>query len=126
MTDLTAHLTAYAAENGLGAVLVNVADWTVPSGTEIPEGYAVANAPRPIAGNPAWTGPFRHGVFYAAAGEIPSAWKADDAWLVVFVTNDQLKVIVDAKLAEYQTTLDEVGLTAAELAADLGLPWHEA
>lgn len=107
-------------------VTVNLADW---DGPEIPKGWAVANAPRPIPGKPAWTGPFRHGIFYAMAETIPGGtfgWEADDARIVVFITNAQVEKLVLAKFLEYGFhSEEEAGVTIAEQAACMQLPWHE-
>ena len=39
-----------------------------------------------------------------------------------FITNDQIAKRVQAKLDEYDTTLDEVGFTVGELAYQMQLP----
>lgn len=134
MTDLT----AYTSERRPEAVLVNVADW---DGPEVPDGWMIVNAPRPLAGEKTWTGQFRHGVFYAAgpnqmpaggrdreqAVRIVASWDADDAWPVVFTTNAEIEEHVRVRVAEHgYKSLDEVGLTVAELAVDWCLPWDDS
>lgn len=114
----------------MNTVLVNSADWTLPPGIEVPAGWPVANAPRPLIGQITWQGDYRHGRHYAASPEIPAGsfgWKADDGWLVTFITNDEIALRVAAKLAEYgYTDPADVDSTVAELAiGTLQLPWHE-
>jgi hypothetical protein len=107
-------------------VLVNRAAWETPE--PIPDDWAVANAPRPIAGRITWTGQFRHGTFYAAGPytpELTASWCRDDAWPVTFTDNAEIARKVEAKLAEYETTLDELGMSMGDLACDMQLPWHE-
>ncbi len=113
-------------DTDLRTVLVNVASWTgVP---DIPDGWLIGNAPRPISGQITWTGDFRHGIFYAAAPEVPGGtfgWAADDAWLVEFITNEEIERRVDAKLAEYDySSPEEAGMTYEEVAiTTLQLPY---
>jgi hypothetical protein len=117
-------------------VLVNRADWK----RDLPEGWLIVNAPRPLMGEETWTGPFRHGIFYAA-GPDPSAvtgpdreqaehrvasWKSDDAWPVVFTSNTEIEQRVLAKFAEHgYGSADEAGITVPDMAAEMGLPWHD-
>ena len=116
-------------------VLVNVADW---DGPELPDGWCVVNAPRPLLGERTWTGEFRHGIFYAAgpnrlppggfersrAEGIVAQWAADDAWPVEFITDAEVEALVLAKFAEYgYASADEAGVTVAEQAACMGLPY---
>jgi hypothetical protein len=121
-------------------VLVNQAAW---DGPDLPEGWLIVNAPRPLLGKKTWTGQFRHGVFYAAGpdpaqlaegsfergiaeGRVRS-WKSDDAWPVVFTSNAEIERQVLAKFAEYgYASEDEAGVTIAEQAACMRLPWYEA
>ena len=109
-------------------VLVNRAMWQPPQ--EIPAGWVIGNAPRPIAGQITWQGDFRHGIFYAASPEMPGGlfgWEADDAYLVTFTTNEEIAVKVAAKLAEYgYGSAEELDMTVGELATStLGLPWYD-
>lgn len=112
----------------MGTVLVNSADWSTPK--TIPEGWVIANAPRPIQGQITWTGPFRHGTFYAASPEIPEGtfgWKADDAWLVVFITDAEITERAKAKVAEHgYASLEDADVTMEEMAAMMELPWSGA
>lgn len=109
-------------------VLVNIADW---DGEPLPCGWVIVNAPRPIGGELAWHGHFRHGVFYAAAppgtaARFQPGWDADDAWPVVFTTNEAIEAQVLAKFREYgYASAEEAGVTIAEQADCMGLPWHE-
>jgi hypothetical protein len=115
-------------------VLVNAAEWETEERPEIPAGWVVANAPRPLraASLPSgevvtWTGPFRHGVIYAAAPEVITGtwgWEADDAWLVELITNDRIRELAMAKLADHgYTTLEDADMTMEEMAAMMQLPW---
>ena len=110
-----------------GAVLVNVADWDGPD--DLDPAWPIVNAPRPLFGQRTWEARFRHGIFYAADSEIRGGtfgWKADDAWLVEFITNEQITKRGAAKLAEHgYATLKDADMTAVELAAMMSLPWHE-
>jgi len=113
----------------LRKILVNEADWDERPPNAIPEFWLIVNAPRPLAGPITWTGQFRHGIFYAAAPEIlpgTFGWAADDAWLIQFITNDQIEKLVLAKFAEYgYDSAAAAGVTIAEQAYCMGLPWHE-
>jgi hypothetical protein len=118
------------SDHDLKTVLVNRADWTLPEGVAVPAGWVIANAPRPLIGQARWEGLFRHGIHYAASPEVPGGsfgWKADDGWLVTFITNDEIALLVQAKLEEHgYKTPEDVDSTVAELAiGTLQLPWHE-
>ena len=106
-------------------VLVNRADWT--DAPDVPEGWVIANAARPLIGELAWEGRFRRGIFYAASPtEVAGSfgWAANDAGLVEFITDEQIRERVAVKLAEYgYQSLDEAGLTVEEVAAMMQLPW---
>lgn len=111
-------------------VLVNTATWAAEEHPEIPSGWPVVNAPRPLRGQVTWTGPFRHGVFYAAS-PVPEeglfGWEADDAWPVTLITNEEITARVNAKLARHGfASAEEADCTVAELAASYDLPWAEA
>jgi len=123
------------------AILVNTADWAAEASVpgrpgldrpEVPEGWLIANAPRPLAGRITWTGPFRHGTFYAASPELPEGtfgWEADDGWLVEWIDNEVIRARVLARVAGYGydtlEALEEDGIPVAHMAADMQLPWHE-
>jgi len=116
----------------MDTVIVNSADWAgldcVP---DLPDGWLIANAPRPIQGHFVWQGPFLHGIFYAAAPAIPEGtfgWEADDAYLVTFTTNTEIEQKLMAKLAEYgYASFEDAGLTREELAGQYpDMPWHSA
>lgn len=99
-------------------------------------------APPAGADGKEWTGPFRHGIFYAAGPDPDTmddgpgreqaqsrvrSWEADDTWPVVLTTNPEIEQQVLAKLAEHgYHSAAEAGITIADLARDMGLPWHEA
>ena len=107
---------------------VNIADW---DGPEVPDGWLIVNAPRPLAGQQTWTGQFRHGTFYAASPEIREGifgWEADDAWLITFTSNEEIRVKCAALAAEYDypdlAAAEADGITVEEIAATLLLPWH--
>lgn len=115
-------------------VLANTADWDeqfdaahASGGLDEAEDWVIANAPRPLAGRLHWTGQFRHGSLYAASPGIRAPWKswrADDAWIVVFVTDEQIEAAVSACLRGHgHATAAEAGVTVAEIAAMLELPW---
>lgn len=119
-------------------VLVNVADWDGPA--DLPAGWLIANAPRPLNGERTWQGAFRHGVLYAAMPAQPEgdqwdrdrhtailrSWASLDGWLIEFITNAEIERRVLAKFAEYgYASEDEAGVTIAEQAACMRLPWHE-
>lgn len=109
---------------GLPVRLVNTADWTGP---DVPDGWLIANAPRPLAGPQTWTGDFRCGIFYAAAPELVPSWRADDARLIRFITNADIEARIDAYLVEREYgTLDELGLTYADIAPGMELPYVES
>src|SRR5689334_1874884 len=101
----------------VNTVTVNRAAWDGPD--DLPDDAVIVNAPRPLTGLVTWTGQFRHGVFYAAAPRVPGGpdpferfgWRRDDAWSVEFIDNAEIERRVMAKVAEYDTTLEEVGLT---------------
>jgi len=112
-------------------VTVHTADWDGPAPDTFPwDGWVIVNASRPLAGPQTWTGRFRHGIFYAAGPggdeRLARLWQQDDAWPVVFTDNAAVGLAVQAKLDEYgYATAEDAGLTVAELAASMGLPWHE-
>ena len=112
----------------MNTVLVNAAEWEAEGRPEFPAGWVVANAPRPLPGTITWTGPFRHGIFYAAAPEIipgTFGWAADDAWLIELITNDQIRELALAKLAEHGfASLEDADMTMVEMAAMMQLPWR--
>jgi hypothetical protein len=109
-------------------VLVNAVEWLMEERPGLPAGWVVANAPRPLQGTVTWTGPFRHGTFYAAAPEVVPGtfgWVADDAWLVELITNDRIRELAMAKLAEHGfASLEDADMTMEEMAAMMHLPWR--
>lgn len=108
---------------------VNIADWDGPD--DLPDGWLIANASRPLAGERTWTARFRHGIFYAASPGIREGrfgWKADDAWLITFTSNEEISTRCAAKVAEHgyadlaAAAADDI--TVEEIAAMMQLPWH--
>ncbi len=94
-------------------------------------GWAVANAPRPLPGAVTWKGDHRHGVFYAAGpiGQFGQDWADLDGWPVKAITNMQItdRIAADARAAD--TTLGEMLANyegdMSALAADCGYPWFQ-
>jgi hypothetical protein len=132
MSNTTQQLTPLTIDR----VIVNIAEWEGPA---LPPGWIIVNAPRSLAGERTWTGDFRHGIFYAAgpdqlpaggrerelAERVVASWAADDAWQVVFFDDAEIERRVLAKFTEYgYKDEDEAGVTIAEQAACMGLPWH--
>ena len=119
-------------------LLVNTADWDGPPG--LPDDAMIVNAPRPLNGVTTWQGHFRHGVFYAAAPKVEGGpdpdeyfgWTRDDAWQIEFITDAEIKRRALAKAAEPrygyadQAALEADGLTVADFADSLQLPWRGA
>ena len=118
---------------------VNELDWDGPDVT----GARVFNAPRPLYGSAVddrpvtWVGGFRAGRFYSAvwpdgyrANDMIAACVRDGAVEIRFVTNDQVREMVEAKLAEHGYSLAdyaEIGMGMADVAAEngLGYAWHD-
>lgn len=70
---------------------------------EIPAGWLVFNAPRPLYGDRTWIGPFSKGVFYAAIDPTEDAAAANveanrdlDAALIRWVTEAEIREWADA------------------------------
>lgn len=113
--------------HGLPVRLVNIATWTEPFDPELilSGRRLVANAPRPLAGDPCWEGDFRHGRHYAAAEAVPDAlfggWRRDDGHLIAFTDNAQVTAAILAYAEkEYGFTparLAEEGITVEDIAA---------
>jgi hypothetical protein len=111
--------------------LINIAAWDGP--TDLPDGWVIVNAPRPLLGDRTWEGQFRHGIFYAA-GPVPDGWEpeqvnrwgADDAWQAEFITDAEIaaRCITHAKEFGFADldALKADGITIAELAAGK-YPW---
>lgn len=94
--------------------------------------WKVVNAPRPIAGEVTWTGPCRHGIFYAAGDPARFegsflGWEALDAWYVEEITNDEIRRRLEALASERELVLAEVleYTPIRSLAASYGMPWRE-
>ena len=106
-------------------VLVNLAAWAPPQ--EIPEGWLIVNAPRPVDGEKTWIGEFRHGEHWAAAPAADAGrygWQDADAWPVRFITDEQIAAAVARYLADNNyDSAEAAGVTVEEAARDLGLPW---
>ncbi|MEU7911397.1 hypothetical protein [Microbispora bryophytorum] len=92
-------------------------------------GWAVVNAPRPLAGRMTWEGPFICGVFYAAGpyDELAKRWRADDATLLVPVTPAEVVAKMRALVRDRGYDFAEVAAEVPEQlrmwAEDQGLPW---
>jgi hypothetical protein len=125
--DLLAAERSHAAyAHGLPVRLVNIATWDEPFDPELVLSgrRLVANAQRPLAGDPTWTGEFRHGSLYAAAPEVPDAlfggWRRDDGHLIAFTDDQQIALACFAYARkEYGFTyeaLAEEGITVADIA----------
>ena len=122
--------------DGPDRVVVNVADWAPP--VDIPRGWQVVCAPRPLQGSLTWEGDeLGHGHYYAAAnlraleGDIDSlGWIASDdgvdAWPVYVASNEDMKVVAAHWLARFRCPPNEAGVTLAEVARDLGLPMRDS
>lgn len=119
---------AYAL--GLPVVLVNIASWEEPFDPELilSGRRLVANAPRPLAGDPTWEGDWRHGRHYAAAEAVVGGlfgWRADDGWLIAFTDDTQIALACRAYARqEYgysPADLTGQGITIADIA--VGRQW---
>lgn len=74
--------------------------------TQAPTGWAVYNAPRPLYGEPTWTGDFVHGIFYSTidptddlAAKFAERNAELDAWVLEWVSEEQA---ITETLARYQ------------------------
>ena len=121
-------------------LLVNSAAWDGPA--DLPPGWLIANAPRPLNGERTWQAAFRHGVLYAAMPADPGpdewdrerhaavlrSWESLDGWLVEFITDAEIEARCLAKAAAFgygdRAALEADGLTVADFAESLGLPWR--
>lgn len=93
MDEDTQPQPAFVERLGAGPAGVNV---YLPD--DIPEGWIVFNAPRPLYGHWTWTGEFRSGIFYVAvdpAGEQATAFikrnHENDARIVRWATLDKVR-----------------------------------
>ncbi len=84
--------------------------------SHIPPGWPVYNAPRPLYGEPTWTGDFIHGIFYATVDPLYEyssgliTRNADaDAWELIWVSEEQ------AVIEAMQRMTDEYPNEAAEI-----------
>ncbi|MFI7641901.1 hypothetical protein [Nonomuraea sp. NPDC049400] len=107
--------------------------WPAEHATTIADnGWAVANAPRPLSGPLNWTGEFYHGIFYAAGPlqELAGRWRADDATLLVPITPAdavaKLKDAVAGKGYDWNVVVDSCPEQLQMWAEDLQLPWDPA
>ena len=122
-------------------LLVNTADWDGP--TDLPDGWLIANAPRPLNGERTWQAAFRHGVLYAAQPAKPEGdewdrkrhaailrnWESMDGWLIEFITDAEIERRALAKARdEYhyadRAAIEADGLTVADFADSLQLPYR--
>lgn len=134
-------------ENGT-EVWVLADDWTAlgasaeQAETITQHGWAVYAAPRPLPYNwkegkeyidgAGWSGLCTHGIFYVAGNPegaynamgsdtLLDEWRALDAWLVRLVTRDEINVLVEERLAEYDN-----GYTVESYAAENTLSLEDA
>ena len=116
-------------EDAEDPVVVNAADWAPPE--PVPDGWVIANAPRPIrgpAGARAWEGEERHGRFYAAWPvdvDDDAYWEESGAREVVVITNQDIAGQAGRYLAACGLLPGEGGLTATEVARRLRNPWKD-
>jgi len=85
---------------------------------DVPEGWIIMNAPRPLIGDKEWQGDFRHGVFYAAIDpnndEPPGAeWRIQqnkdlDGWVLKCVSQEEVNAYVRAKAADLNSDADVI------------------
>lgn len=75
----------------------------------------IFNAPRPLCGDPTWTGKFIHGCHYCAIDpkdEFAAAFMDQtirlDGHLLKWVSEDELKAYGESLAAEYDLTYDEL------------------
>ena len=114
-------------------ILVNTADWDAEEHPEVPEGWLIAIAPRPLSGRLHWTGPCRWGTLYAAApaecADLLGGWERNDARLVEWIDNEVIRARVLARIASHgYDTLEDLeadGIPVRYMAETVQLPWHE-
>jgi hypothetical protein len=101
-------------------LLAHATRFPLPPGGLLP-GDAIDNAPRPLHGRVTWTGPFLHGIHYAAGPpathDAPNA--ALDADSVVLVDDAEILCRLDQRLAQD-------GYTRADLTGEFGMTLREA
>ncbi|WP_433235285.1 hypothetical protein ACQPYK_25080 [Streptosporangium sp. CA-135522] len=113
-------------------VLAGTPGWGEHDHTIRTQGLAVANAPRPLIGNPTWYGEWMHGRHYAAGplDELTKHWCADDAVLLVEITPQTIVRKVTKRLTSNGYTLQQLAESydgaIGDLAAEMGLPWDDA
>ncbi len=86
------------------------------SGFGIPTGWPIYNAPRPLYGDPTWTGDFIHGIFYATVDPSdpygPGFIQRNaelDAWELVWVSEEEAVAESMARLVvEYPVEATEI------------------
>ncbi|MEW9530653.1 hypothetical protein [Microbispora sp. NPDC049125] len=94
-------------------------------------GWAVANAPRPLAGSVTWLGPFISGISYAAGplADLEESWRRDDATLLVEATPQEIVGMVRARCEGRGYDFAEVAADCPEQlgswAEDMRLPWDQ-
>jgi hypothetical protein len=114
-------------------VVVHADDWAPP--VDIPPGWWVAAAPRPLEGPLTWQdNDHGHGRYYAACPPDQDhdtlGWYTDrrehDAWPVIAADNLVISATVHRYLAQFGCqTPEDADMTIAQVARDLGLPWRE-
>jgi len=82
---------------------------------DVPAGWTIWNAPRPIYGHQEWQGEFVHGIFYVAVD--PDGDFADkfiernislDAWQIEYITEAEAVNRIKAKYPEYLNEIAEM------------------
>ncbi|GGO62968.1 hypothetical protein [Nonomuraea cavernae] len=113
-------------------VLAGTPGWGEHDHTIRSQGLAVANAPRPLIGNPTWYGDWMHGRHYAAGplDQLVKHWHADDAVLLVELTPQTIVRKVASYITSCGHTLEKVAESyedaVGDLAHEMGLPWDDA
>jgi hypothetical protein len=79
---------------------------------DVPEGWSIWNAPRPLYGHKNWQGDFLHGRFYVAVepdGDFADRFIKEnislDAWQIEYITEDEA---INRIKAEYPEELAEI------------------
>lgn len=88
-------------------------------------GWEVVNAPRPIPGTIVWQGKFRHGIYYAAGTreEFGRLWHYLDAYPCRLISNEEITEKAKLFCQKYKKTLETCGVSIAEIAKMMKLPF---
>ena len=101
--------------------------------THIHASWPIFNAPRPLYGEPIWTGDFIHGIFYATVNPADNCGtefiqrNADlDAWELIWVSEEEAVVEAMQRLTdEYPTEAAEIDPADPEHREWLVASWVE-